>query len=93
MYSVIMSAAIKQIVTVRSGGVVELRSPDLHEGDQAEVTVVVMKSAGAEPRAVAPGGWRKCAGAVNSGDAKAGNNSCIDAALAAEYGSDLKPGS
>jgi hypothetical protein len=39
-----MSAAIKQIVTVRSGGVVEVRSPELREGDQVEVTVVVMRA-------------------------------------------------
>ncbi|MDB5299438.1 MAG: hypothetical protein JWO87_1101 [Phycisphaerales bacterium] len=86
-----MSAAIKQIVTVRPGGVVEVRSPDLHEGDQAEVTVVVTQPAGGERDAAGSGGWRRYAGAVNSKDARAGDNQRIDADLAAEYGGRSKP--
>lgn len=80
-----MPAAIKQIVTVRPGGVVEVRSPDLHAGDQAEVTVVVVQPGSAEGDA-AVGGWRRYAGAVNSGDPRAGENQNIDSDLAAEYG-------
>lgn len=30
------------MITIRTGGLLEFRSPDLHEGDQAEVTVVVV---------------------------------------------------
>jgi hypothetical protein len=81
-----MSAAIKQIVTVRPGGLVEVRSPELREGDRAEVTVVVMQPAGGEPVAAGPGGWRRYAGAANSKDARAGDNQRIDADLATEYG-------
>jgi hypothetical protein len=81
-----MPAAIKQIVTVRPGGVVEVRSPELHAGDQAEVTVVVVKPGSAEADAAA-GGWRRYAGAFNSSDARAGENQNIDSDLAAEYGS------
>ena len=62
-----------------------MRSPDLREGDQAEVTVTVMRPAG--EKAVAPSDeFRRFAGAVNSGDANAGDNQRIDADLAAEYG-------
>jgi len=84
-----MSAAIKQIVTVRAGGVVEVRSSELHEGDQAQVTVVVMRTASTEPGAARAGGWRRYAGAVNSTDARAGDNEQIDADIAAEYGNRL----
>jgi hypothetical protein len=80
-----MSAAIKQIVTVRSGGVVEVRSPELREGDQVEVTVVVMRAPDGAGDAASAGGWRRYAGAVSSGDPQAGNNSRVDVDLANEY--------
>src|SRR5438105_1147024 len=40
-----MLAAIKQTVTIQSQGLVEVRSPELHEGDQAEVTVLITQRA------------------------------------------------
>jgi hypothetical protein len=51
-----MPAAIKQTVTIRTGGLVEVRSPELHEGDQAEVTVIVTERAGETPNAHTLGG-------------------------------------
>jgi hypothetical protein len=87
-----MLAAIKQIVTVRSGGVIEVHSPELHEGDRAEVTVVVLTVEG-ERRPPGIDGWRRYAGAANSGDRRAGDNQRIDSDLAAEYGSRSKAGS
>lgn len=79
-----MSAAIKQIVTVRPGGLVELRSPELHEGEQAEVTVVVMPPVSSQ--ASSAGRWRRHADAVNRNDPHAADNQRIDADLIAEYG-------
>jgi len=89
-YTVIISAAIEQIVTVRAGGLVELRSPELHEGDQAQVTVVVVKPVSGAQDAVATSGWRRYAGAINGADIRAGDNQQIDADLAAEYGDGTK---
>lgn len=40
-----MVAAVKQIVTVRPGGVVEVRSSDLPDGATAEVIVLIEKPA------------------------------------------------
>ena len=77
------SASFQQIVTVQPGGVVEVCSPELHEGDQAQVTVVVLPPAGGE-RATGAGRWRRFAGAVNCEDARAGDNQRIDADLAVE---------
>ena len=85
-----MSVAIKQTVTVRPGGIVEVRSPELRAGDQAEVTVVVTQAAGSRTGAGSAVGWRRYAGAVNSGDALAGNNQRIDADLATEHRSGSK---
>lgn len=81
-----MPAAIKQIVTVRSGGVVEVRSPELREGDRAEVTVVVVHPADIQQASNGAGRWRRYAGAFNSGNPSAGDNDRIDADLAREYG-------
>ena len=36
-----MVTAIRETVTVKAGGVVEVRSPALHEGDRADVIVLV----------------------------------------------------
>lgn len=80
-----MSATFQQIVTVRPGGVVEIRSPELHEGEQAQVTVVVLPPV-VDGRANARGGWQRFAGAVTGKDIQAGNNECIDADLAEEFG-------
>jgi hypothetical protein len=85
-----MSAAIKQIVTVRAGGVVEVRSPELREGDQAQVTVVVVEPADTHGVAAGAGGWRRYAGAINSTDATAGDNQRIDTDLALEHSSTPK---
>ena len=38
-----MVGAIKQLVTVREGGVVEVRSPELKASSQAEVIVLVQE--------------------------------------------------
>jgi len=80
-----MSATFQQTVTVRPGGVVEIRSPELHEGEQAQVTVVVLPPL-ADGRANAQGGWQRFAGAVTGKDIQAGNNERIDADLAEEFG-------
>lgn len=85
-YTYIMPATIRQIVTIQPGGVVELRSPELREGDQAEVTVIVMNAATGTPTAAGAGGWRRYAGAVDSGNQNAGDNARIDADLAGEHG-------
>jgi len=90
-YIFYMPTAINQIVTVRAGGVVEVRSPELHEGDQAQVTVVVVQPASGERIPSKAGGWRQYIGAVSGSDARGGDNDRIDADLAAEYGNTLKP--
>jgi hypothetical protein len=93
-----MSTAIRQVVTVQPGGVIEVRSPELHAGDQAEVTVVVTQptttaaSRGGDAASSSAGGWRRYAGAIDSTDARAGDNARIDADLADEYGGGSKAG-
>ena len=47
-----MVNAIKQVVTVRSGGVVEVRSPELPEGVRAEVIVILEDGAEAPKRSL-----------------------------------------
>jgi hypothetical protein len=81
-----VSSTIRQTVTVRPGGVVEIRSPELHEGEQADVTVVVNRPPNGKPQDSPAGGWRRYAGAVNRKDAQAGDNQRVDADLADEYG-------
>ena len=81
-----MPSTIRQTVTVRSGGVVEIHSPELREGDQAEVTVVVTRPTNAKAQDSQRGAWRRYAGAVNRNDAHAGDNHRVDADLADEYG-------
>jgi hypothetical protein len=78
--------------------VVEVRSPELHAGDQAEVTVVVTqptakRSGGDSAVASAGGEWRRYAGAIDRSDARAGDNERIDADLADEFGGGAKAGS
>ena len=79
-----MSSTIRQTVTVQPGGLVEIRSPELRGGDQAEVTVVVNRPTNGEPKSSPHGGWRRYAGAVNRNDGHAGDNRRIDADLADE---------
>jgi hypothetical protein len=74
-----MRSTIRQTVTIRSGGVVEIHSPELQEGDQAEVTVVVTRPSNGKAQDWQPGGWRRYAGAVNRNDAQAGDNRRVDA--------------
>jgi hypothetical protein len=81
-----MSSTIRQVVTVRPGGVVEIRSHELREGEQAEVTVIVKRPPNGEAQQSSPGGWRRYAGAVNRKDARAGDNQRVDADLAEEHG-------
>jgi hypothetical protein len=80
-----MPLAIKQIVTVRAAGVLEVRSPDLHPGDQAEVTVVVTPKSDVTTQAPTDRHWRDLAGAVNIPDGRGSDNEGIDADLANEY--------
>jgi hypothetical protein len=80
-----MPTTVKQITIVRPGGVVEVRSPELHEGEQAEVTVVVNGPAQVATQSSA-GGWRRFAGAFKSNDSRGGDNQRIDAELADEFG-------
>jgi hypothetical protein len=86
-----MPSTIRQIVTVRPGGVVEVRSPELREGDEAEVTVVVNRPSNGKPQDSGHGGWRRYAGAVNRKDAQAADNQRIDADLEGEYGGGSNP--
>jgi hypothetical protein len=65
-----MSPAIKQTVTIRTGGLVEVRSPELHEGDQAEVTVIVTERAGQTPNASPLGSDPRMARAAASKELK-----------------------
>ena len=83
-----MVAAIRQHVTVKEGGVIEVRSPDLRPGEEAEVIVLVGMRAqlgGNQPKSRARGGWRRYAGAIHSGDPHSADNDRIDADLAREY--------
>ncbi len=41
-----MVAAIRQTVTIQSAGTVEVRSPELHAGDKAEVIVLIERPDG-----------------------------------------------
>ena len=84
-YNADMPSTFKQTVTVRSGGVVEVRSPELHEGDEAEVTVVVNNSSNGKTPSSQPGGWRRFAGAVKSSDLRAGDNERVDTGLAQDF--------
>lgn len=89
-YTVGMPATIKQLVTVRPGGLIEIRSQELREGDQAEVTVVVVPRGSDAQTTSQSGGWRRFAGAIRSGDPHAGDNDRLDADLAADYLPDPK---
>ena len=64
----------------------------LHEGDQAEVTVVVVPANDVKLENAREGGWRRFAGAVNSKDTRAADNDRIDATLADEYRGEPKAG-
>lgn len=64
----------------------EVRSPELRQGDQAEVSIVVTHPTGDQRETAKTGGWRRYAGAVDSRNPRAGDNQRIDADLAAEYG-------
>ena len=82
-----MTEPIKQVVTVQSAGVLEVRSPELRPGDRAEVTVVLMPATEqvADSKTTGTGSWRRYAGAINSGNPGGSDNESIDADLAREY--------
>jgi hypothetical protein len=84
-----MPATIKQTVTVKPGGVVEIRSPELQEGDVAEVTVVVGQPPAPSELTSQARDWRRFAG-IFKGDPNTGDNRRVDAELAKEYGSSPK---
>lgn len=88
-----MVTALKQHVIVQAGGLIEVRSPDLRAGDEAEVIVLVARSE--QPPSTAapasPGKWRRHAGAIQSGDAHSSNNEKIDEDLGRAYGEANKP--
>jgi hypothetical protein len=91
-----MVAAIRQQVTVKADGVIEVRSPDLRAGDRAEVIVLVEPSP-AKPLdpAESEAAWerlRRHFGAVDSGDPHSADNDRIDADLAREYGNEIDNG-
>jgi len=80
-------SAIKRQVTVQPGGIIEVRSPELPAGAQAEVIILLT----AQPPVAPPtpdDGWRRHAGAFDSGDPHGSDNDRIDADLAREYGDD-----
>ena len=89
-----MVAALRQQVTVKPGGLIEIRSPELEPGSRAEVIVLLAGKSPAAPPAEAPvdgaaasrGGWRRHAGALQGGDPAVSENDRIDADLAREYG-------
>jgi hypothetical protein len=80
-----MPLAIRQVVTVQAAGVLEVRSPDLRPGDQAEVTVVVTPKSQDASQSSSRRDWRDLAGAINSSDPHGADNERIDADLANEY--------
>ncbi|HZN68894.1 MAG TPA: hypothetical protein VFB66_26680 [Tepidisphaeraceae bacterium] len=83
-----MVAAIRQQVTVKADGVIEVRSPDLRAGDRAEVIVLVEQPL-KRPATADPQSWDRLLrhmGAVDSGDPHAADNERIDTDLAREYG-------
>lgn len=93
-----MVAAIKQRVTVQAGGLIEVRSPELRQGQQADVIVLIESAAATPPRPeVDPTGdtplarLQKFAGAFDSGDPHASDNERIDADLANTYGATNAP--
>jgi hypothetical protein len=71
MYAQGMVAAIRQQVTVKADGMIEVRSPDLRAGDRAEVIVLVESSPSSRlDPAESQAAWdrlRRHFGAVNSG--------------------------
>jgi hypothetical protein len=77
-----MVAAVRQIVTIQPGGLVEVRSPELKAGEQAEVIVLVQPPV-TQPAVAPAGSWRRHAGTINSGDPRAADNERIDADLTA----------
>jgi hypothetical protein len=81
--------AIKQHVTVQPGGLIEVRSPQLQAGQQAEIIVLVEQAA--DQASSGPmGRWKRYAGAINSTDANAADNNRIDSDLTRAYGADNK---
>ncbi len=90
MDAILPCMSIRMTVTVRSGGLIEVRSPELHEGDQAEVTVIVKQQNRENATPPANDGWRRFAGAINTNDVRAGDNDRIDADLAGEHANPSK---
>ena len=85
-----MVAAIRQQVTVKADGLIEVRSPELRAGARAEVIVLVEQPTSvrgaAEDGQAAWERLRRHAGAVDGGDPAASNNDRIDQDLAREFG-------
>jgi hypothetical protein len=92
--------AVKQMVTVQAGGRIEVTSPELLPGAQAEVIVIMAEQPAAGAAATRPKltdeeyreanrKLERFLGAVNSGDPRSGDNDRIDADLAREYGRGL----
>jgi len=81
--------AIRQEVTVQANGLIEVRSPELHEGDIAEVTVRV-KAVPAKSEDGNKPSWRDFIGAFGSGGGSSDNES-IDRDLADSYGDNHDP--
>jgi hypothetical protein len=77
--------AIKQEVTVQANGLIEVRSPELHEGDVAEVTVLIKAAAKDATSGAKKPNWRDFIGYLGPGDHGSSDNVAIDRDLAASY--------
>ena len=95
-----MVNALTRRVTIQPGGRIEITSPELPAGSEAEVIVLLLKGAQggpalpsgpqpAEQRREGRGSLRKYFGSVSSGNPDSADNDQIDADLAREYGRGL----
>jgi hypothetical protein len=78
-----MATTIRQRVTVKPGGLIEIRSPELREGESADVIVRVESAKTNAQKSL--GGLERFAAMVNSGDKHSSDNTKIDEDLAREY--------
>jgi hypothetical protein len=90
-----MVAAIKQRVTVKPGGLIEVRSPELLAGQQADVIVLVNAATLPPPtgddeslRASSLARLRRFIGAIDSGDPRSSETSVSMPTLPRAYGAD-----
>jgi hypothetical protein len=76
--------AIRQEVTVQQNGIIEVRSPELRTGDEAEVIVLIKPAPRLEASDDEKRNWRDFMGCFK-GDHGSADNESIDRDLAASY--------